>query len=157
MTRGTGRNTDARPIEMLQNILSFNVFERDVRRVWQTFRTFPRAVHTRVRNLFENSVFETIAQLFNALVTVVLLCELARSAECDDVWNSQRSRAASLLLSAADNKRRERNVVSQVERADALRRVQLVAGKREQIDFGCFQVDRNFANCLNAVNMKQCF
>ena len=64
VTRRSGRDTDAELIEVQQDVLSFDVLERDVRRVWQTIRGM--AVQPRVSDLFEDSVFQTVAKIANA-------------------------------------------------------------------------------------------
>src|SRR5687767_11709988 len=115
---------------MKQNVLSFDVLERNIRRIWQTL--FRIAVASAVRNVFENAVFQTIAKIANAGMIVVFLRELARGAETDDVRNGGSPRAPALLLRAADNKRRQRNSFADVERADTLRRVQFVTRQCKQ-------------------------
>src|SRR6185436_10385360 len=97
-----------------EDVLSFDVLEGDVRGVWQTLRTILCSVETRVGDLLENAVFEFIAQPLDLFVAVVFLRETARRTERNDVRHGKRSRAATLLLRTADDKRRQRDPVSQV-------------------------------------------
>src|SRR5215213_10189765 len=126
MTGGAGGDTNAGLVQIHENVLPVNVFKRDVRRVWQTLRTIRDAVEARVWNVCEDLVFETVAQMLDAIVIVVVECKLASGAETSNVWNGGCASAASLLLSTADNERRQRQTFANVKRADALRRVQLV-------------------------------
>src|SRR4029079_4667388 len=101
MTSRAGGNTNARLVQVHQNVLPVDVLKRDVRRVWQTFGTIRSAVETRVRNGCEDLVFEPIPQTFDQIVTIIVECELAGGAETDDVGNSRGSGATSFLLCAA--------------------------------------------------------
>jgi hypothetical protein len=71
-------------------------------------------------------------------VSAVLKRQATRSAESDDVWNGRRSSTTALLLSAADNQRRQRNSFTNVKRSDSLWRVKLVTGKSKEIDRSVF-------------------
>src|ERR671926_1433051 len=108
MAGRAGRNTDAFMVQVHENVLAVDVFEGNVRRVWQTFGAICADVETRVRNVCEDLVFETVAQAFDKFVIGVGNCELARSAESDDVWNGGCAGASTLLLRAADDERRQR-------------------------------------------------
>src|SRR5215213_5752690 len=104
MTSGAGGNTNARLVQVHENVLTVDVFKRDVGRVRQTFRTIRNAVQTRVGNVCEDLVFESIAQPLDAVVTAVVMCKLASRTESDDVGNGGRSGAATLLLPTAHKK-----------------------------------------------------
>src|SRR3982751_6770595 len=85
---------------------------------------------------------------------VICKPNLTCRAESDDVWNGRRAGTTALLLSASNDQRRQGNSATNVERADALRRVQLVTGKRKQIDSSVFEIDRDFTHCLYTVNVE---
>jgi hypothetical protein len=112
---------------MHQNVLTINICERDVRRVRQTLRAIRDAVETRIGNGLQNLVFETIAEPLDSRMIVILVRKPARCTESDNVWNGRRSRTASLLLTTTNNPCRQRNSITHVKRADALRRVELVS------------------------------
>src|SRR3954452_25244405 len=114
MTSGASRDTNARLVQMHENVLPVDVLERDVRRVWQTLRTICCAVETRVGNVREDLVFKTIAKLLDRSVIVVVACELACGPEADDVRDCGRAGATPLLLRAADNERRQRHAFANV-------------------------------------------
>src|SRR6185503_1054984 len=126
MTSGACGNADARLVQVQKNVLPVNVFKRDVRGIWQPLRTIRRAVETRVGNLCEDLVFEAVAQPLDAFVIVVVACELASRTKTGDVWDRGRAGATTVFLRAADNERRQRQPFANIERADALRRVQFV-------------------------------
>ena len=88
-------------------------------------------------------------------MVVVVLGQLARSPKADDIRHRECSGATSLFLGAADYKWSKRDLVSHVERADSLWRVQFVTRKREQIDLNVFQVDLDLPHSLNTIDMKR--
>ena len=141
---------------MCQDVLSFDILKRDVRSIRESFRAIARTIETCIRDVVQDPVFQLITQPFDSFVSVVFLREQTRSAEPDDVRNGQRSSTTPLLLSAADYQRRKGNFVSHVERANALRRVQLVTGERKQIDFGVLQIYRHLTDRLHPIDVKSC-
>src|ERR1043166_1962330 len=87
MTCRTRLNADARVVQVRENALPVDVFEGDVRRVWQTLRTIRRTVQTRVRDVLQDLVLETVAQRLHRRVTVIVKRELTGRTESHDVWN----------------------------------------------------------------------
>jgi hypothetical protein len=80
--------------------------------------------------------------------------ERAGSTERHQVWDCFSSRTASLFLTAADDERRKFYSVANVERADAFRRVELVARNREEINRPVLSVERNLPDGLDAIHVK---
>ena len=106
-------------------------------------------------------VLQLVAQVRQARRTppaISLLADRARLAEADDARNVQRAGAHAALVAAAVHLRGElhaRILAPDVERADALGSVDLVAGERQQVDVVCDHVDRNFADRLRGVGVEQ--
>src|SRR5437588_2860946 len=87
-------------------------------------------------------------------MTSEVLRQTAGAAQRDDAWHRFCSRTSSTFLTPADDERRELNAFSNVDCADAFRRVKLVARNRKQIDRPVTQLDRNFADSLNAIDVE---
>src|SRR5262249_50335414 len=87
-----------------------------------------------------------------------MLCNFTSLAQADDAGNVQRARThASLMATAIDNsgELHARIAATDVEGADALRSVNLVAADGQQVDVVLLDVDRNLANRLNAVHGEE--
>ena len=81
-----------------------------------------------------------------------------RAAEADDAGDVERARAHAALLTAAVELRRQahaRVAGAHVQRADALRAVDLVRREREQIDAHRLDVDRDLAGALRRVGVEE--
>ena len=76
-------------------------------------------------------------------------------AQSDDPRRILRPAAARPFLMAAAKERSEFRSLTHIERADSLRPMQLMPGKRKEIDLRRFQIDRNLADRLHSVGMKQ--
>ncbi len=83
--------------------------------------------------------------------------QLGRLAEADDRRHVQRARAHAALVTAAVDLLDDAHarLAANVERAHALRPVNLVARQRRQVDLGLVDVERNLARALHGVDEKQ--
>jgi hypothetical protein len=99
---------------------------------------------------------ELVAQALDAWCSLrhVLLRQFAGDAEADDGGRVLGAGAATALLMTTTQQRTEAGIAAQVEHADALGRMQLVAGEREHVDLGGLQVDGNLADRLHRVGME---
>ena len=82
--------------------------------------------------------------------------QLQRLGQPDDVGHVFRAGPAALFLMPADQKRAASRAALDIQSADALRGVDLVAGKRQHVHVLKFppQVDRNLADRLRRVGVK---
>ena len=87
-----------------------------------------------------------------------VLAKFAGFAESDDAGNVERAGTHAALVAAAVNlsgKLHARILAANVQRADALGAVNLVAGDRHQVDAVFLDVHGNFADGLHCVHMKE--
>ena len=80
--------------------------------------------------------------------------QLAGRAQADDVRHVLGAAAAVALLVPADDERGQAGALADVEHADALGRVQLVAGEGEQVDGAAGHVHRHLADGLHGVGVE---
>src|SRR5579883_98760 len=76
----------------------------------------------------------------------------------DDEWHRQRAGSHSAFVSAAIDLRFQphpRVFLADVERADALRSVNLVRGHTQQVDTHLFHIERKLAYSLNGIGVEQ--
>jgi hypothetical protein len=90
-------------VQVRENALPVNILKRDVRRVGQTLRTICWSIQTRVPNVLQNLIFETIPKVLNSIVIGVFERETTRRAQSNDVRNCRSTRTSSLLLAATEN------------------------------------------------------
>ena len=85
------------------------------------------------------------------------LCDGRRLANADDQRRRQGAGAQAALLSAAIDQRRDAGArpAPDIERADALRPVHLVAGNRRKIDTQSLTLNGYFSNSLRRVGVEQ--
>src|SRR5690349_14190878 len=100
-----------------------------------------------MRHSMEQAVLELIAKRAQALGVVRegLASNFRGFAQADDACDIFRARAHTTLVVSAVKKLLQASSATHIERADTLGRVQLVAGKREQIELERIHVDRNFS------------
>lgn len=80
---------------------------------------------------------------------------LHRDAESDDAGDILRAGAAGSLLCAAVDQVRDRDAAADVQRADALRGVELVAAQGEHVDVLRLDVDRHVADSLYRIGVEE--
>jgi hypothetical protein len=88
-------------------------------------------------------------------VAHVVLRELASDAEANDRSRVLGAGAPPALLMATAQQRTKAGIAAHIEHADAFRRVQLVAGKREHVDLGVLEVDGHLADGLDGVGVEE--
>ena len=81
--------------------------------------------------------------------------ECAGGAEPDDEGDVLGAGPQAVLLAGADDQRRQLDAPAHIERADALGRVELVAGDRQQIDAELLHVDGDLADRLRGIRVHQ--
>ena len=81
--------------------------------------------------------------------------ERGRHSQPDDLVRGQRAGTQAALVSAAELDRRDfrARAFAHVQRADALRSVELVRGQRQEIDAELLDIDRQFAHGLRRVGV----
>jgi hypothetical protein len=85
------------------------------------------------------------------------MADLAGRAQADDAGDVERAGAHAALVAAAVNllgKLHARVAAANIQRAHALRPVDLVAGEREQVDVVGLHVDGNLADGLHGVGVE---
>ena len=153
--RGARRGADARVAEVVEHRLALDVGERDVERVREA--QLAAAVHDGLRD-GEEALLQAVAQRGDAIERAVAQLgggELARLAEAGDVGDVLRAGAAAPLLVAAEQERPHGRAAADVERADALRGVDLVAGEGQHVERRLGGVDaRDLADGLRGVGVE---
>ena len=83
--------------------------------------------------------------------------DLEREAHADDLVRRERARAQAVLLAAAVDQRleAERRLATHVQRADALRAVDLVRRERQQVDVHRLDDQRQLAGALRGVDVER--
>ena len=85
----------------------------------------------------------------------LLFPELCRRAEGSDLRRGFGAGAHAALLTAAENIRRKLQAAADIERADALRRVDLVTADRDEICAELVCANRNFQESLHCISVQQ--
>ena len=146
---GTGRprrGTDAEIGKEQKDRFSLHVFKTDAHGVGKPVGLI--SVHQGVWNLFQDLLLEIIPQGPHPGIFVIeiLFGQLAGLSKTDDIRDILRSSSSSLLLVAADQKWRKLCPFSNIEHADSLGRMELVAGEREHVDRRFSYVDRDLSS-----------
>ena len=117
----------------------------------------PAAVQPDVRDALRDAVDQPVAEGLHpgALLSHRGQCDLARFAQTDDAGDVVRARALAALLRAAVQIRGKPDSLADVERADALRPVELVAREREHIHAQFPDVDGHLADRLRGVRVEE--
>src|SRR5262249_411534 len=97
---------------------------------------------------------EAVAQRAHALHRRKIARKLAGLAESGREQHALRTRAAAMLVSATVQQRLNRHAIAHEQSADALRRIGLVAGNRQEIDAELINLGRNLADGLGGVGVE---
>src|SRR3954468_10603356 len=82
--------------------------------------------------------------------------QLRSQRETDRIRDVLRARTTTAILRAAVEQWFNDSAATDVHRADALRRADLVAGDGEDVEGHCLRVDGDLPQRLHGVGMKQC-
>ena len=121
--------------QLVEHPLAFDEVAGDVQRVGQPRRA--AAVDLRRRGSARRALLQAVAQARGSRASSSSWSSAASSqrlGQADDVGHVLGAGAAAFLLVPADQERPAGRAAADEQRADALRRVQLVAGEREQVD-----------------------
>src|SRR6266852_9553189 len=109
-----------------------------------------------MRHLREQSLFQTIAQCRNprGVLYLRLAGNLRGLAQADNSWDVFGTRPKSALVMPAIKKLPQSRAATNIERANALWGIELVAGKSEQIDTKRVHIDGQLARGLHRVGVE---
>src|SRR5208282_6045252 len=155
-TRRTARYRDV--VDAHQERFAFNISKAHVQVVRQAM--FERAVDENLVELGFQALFEAVAESAqsNGLFFHFLLAELACFAEANDAGHVEGAGTHAALVAAAVNDGGELHTgvaAANIQRANALGAVNLVAANGQQVDVVFLYVDRNLANGLHAVRGEE--
>ena len=116
------------------------------------------AVNPHVWHRSVDEVLKAVSQGFETgLVAVceMLAGEFGGFAEGDDAGHILRAATSFAFLTTSHEQRRKADALADVERANALRRMHLVAAEAEKIDRRCLHIEVNFSRRLHGIRMHQ--
>src|SRR6266446_3903720 len=131
MASRAGGNTNAGVIEMNHNVFTLHIRKRNVRSVRQTPGAIRRSIKSRVGNRAQYFVFQFVSETLDPLVLVEGSGQFTGRSQGNNIGNGRSPCAPPSFLSAANDEWRQLDAVANVERANALRRVQLVTRQSE--------------------------
>ena len=156
--RGAGRagaGADAVLVEHEQDGFAFDELKRDAGGVGQPVGRV--AVDLAIGHGGQDAGFEAVAQGLHPgiLLGHVLLGQGHGRSQGDDAGGVLGAGPAAAFLVAADEKRPKRRALAHVQHADALGRVELVAGQRQHVHGQLGQIDVDLAHGLDRVGVEQ--
>ena len=126
MASGAGGNANAGLVQMNHNRFTLNILKRNVRSVRQTPGAISWSIKSRVGNRAQYCVFQFVSETLDPLVLVEGSGQFAGRSQGNNIGNGRSPCAPPTFLAAANDEWRQLDAVANVERAHALRRVQLV-------------------------------
>ena len=143
--RRAGRDRDSLLAHQQHERFALDALEAEVRVAGQPLCRM--AVEVRVRDRGQDVANKPVTQRghVRGVVSEFARHDLGRRGHADDACEVLGARAQTVLLTTAEGDRRDLDALAEVERADALRAVDVVAGERQHPDTDLAHVDGELA------------